>query len=78
MHYVLEALVVGIIVIFIGNLSVYLVGKSFSVELPEICDTWNKYYTMEVSLFVTGFLTHVICELSGINKWYCGNGYACR
>lgn len=77
MHYLYEALIVGILVAVIGNLAVILVGKRFSVELPDICNTWNKYYTMEVSLFITGFLTHVFCELVGINLWYCRNGFAC-
>jgi len=77
MNYILEALIVGILVIIVGNLSVYLVGKQFSVNLPDICDTWNKYYTMEMSLFLTGFLTHIICQLTGINKWYCKYGDAC-
>jgi len=29
---------------------------------------------MEISLFLTGFLVHIFCEYSGINKWYCKNG----
>ena len=31
----------------------------------------------QVSLFVVGFLFHVICELTGINTWYCKHGSAC-
>ena len=29
-------------------------------------------------LFLTGALIHILAEASGINKWYCGNGYACK
>jgi ABC-type arginine/histidine transport system permease subunit len=28
--------------------------------------------------FIMGAFFHIACELSGINKWYCMNGAACR
>ena len=28
--------------------------------------------------FLLGFLLHLICELTGINNWYCRNGNACQ
>ena len=28
--------------------------------------------------FVLGAFFHIMCEISGINKWYCTNGAACR
>jgi len=31
-----------------------------------------------LKLFVTGFAVHFLCEVSGINKWYCKNGAACK
>ena len=73
----LEALCVGIMTVVVGNISGFLVGSMLKVNLPEVCKDWNKYYTMEISLFLTGFLIHLICEFSGINKWYCKNGFAC-
>ena len=73
----LEAVVVGIITVIVGNIVGFIIGKSLSVDLPTVCKDWNKYYTMEISLFLTGFLIHLICEFSGINKWYCKNGFAC-
>ena len=73
----LEAVVVGIITVIVGNIVGFIIGKSLSVDLPAVCKDWNKYYTMEISLFLTGFLIHLICEFSGINKWYCKNGFAC-
>jgi len=30
------------------------------------------------NLFILGFLTHVICEVTGINKLYCRTGNACK
>lgn len=29
-------------------------------------------------LFITGIAAHIFCELSGINRWYCNNGVACK
>tara|TARA_B100001094_G_C18184044_1_gene802633 strand:- start:142 stop:501 length:360 start_codon:yes stop_codon:yes gene_type:complete len=28
--------------------------------------------------FLLGFILHIICELTGVNKWYCRNGNACK
>ena len=79
MYYLfIEAVVVGIITVIFGNISGFLIGPLFKVDLPEVCGTWNKFYTMEITLFVTGFLAHLFCEFSGINKWYCSNGFACK
>lgn len=74
---IIEAIVVGIITVIIGNISGLLVASMLKVNLPEICKDWNKYYTMEITLFLTGFLIHLLCEFTGINKWYCKNGFAC-
>ena len=29
-------------------------------------------------LFTTGVLIHILCEITGVNKWYCTNGNACK
>ena len=76
---IIEALFVGIITIIIGHLSRYLLNKFYNVEEKvSIYDDWNKNYIMEQKLFITGFLTRVICQISGINQWYCKNGIACK
>lgn len=72
-----EAFSVGVITVIFGNLVVLLIGNMFKVDLPKECKNWNKFYTMEISLFITGVLIHLFCEFSGINKWYCKNGFAC-
>tara|TARA_B100001142_G_C14134007_1_gene578007 strand:+ start:590 stop:832 length:243 start_codon:yes stop_codon:yes gene_type:complete len=72
-----EAALLGILTVIFGNISGFIVAPLLKVDLPEICSTWNKFYTMEVTLFLTGFLIHLFCEFSGINKWYCKNGIAC-
>lgn len=29
------------------------------------------------SLFILGATFHLLCEVFGINRWYCANGAAC-
>ena len=72
-----EAVFVGIGTVIIGSIVGYILGKFSSVDLPAICKKWNKNHIMEFSLFFTGFLFHIICEFSGLNKWYCKNSKAC-
>ena len=77
MKLLLEALVVGVMTVVIGLLVGFALGKSFSMNLPAICKTWNKNHVMEISLFLTGFCLHLLCEGVGLNKWYCKHGNAC-
>ena len=68
---IVEAVVVGVMTIIFGNIAGFLIGPLFKVDLPKVCSTWNEFYTMEITLFVTGVLIHFFCEYTGINKWYC-------
>lgn len=73
----LEAIFVGIITLCVGYISSFIIAGMYKQNLPEECKSWNKNYVMEKSLFLTGFLVHLICESLKINKWYCLNGVAC-
>lgn len=73
-----EATVVGIATVLMGYVAAPLAGSVTHVPLPDICRTWNKNYAMELSLFLTGFLLHIVAELVGINAWYCKHGNACN
>jgi cation transporter-like permease len=66
----IEACIVGLLVMLVGSVASKLVKPYFGITLPEICKSWNKKYVMEVSLFMTGFLLHVLLEWTGINKQY--------
>jgi hypothetical protein len=77
MKLIVEALSVGVIVVMVGTIVSFVIGKSLKVDLPPVCKDWNKNYVMEVSLFFTGVATHLLCEGLGINKWYCKKGVAC-
>ena len=72
-----EAIVVGIGTVVIGSLVGFILSRFFKTNLPEICKEWNKNHIMEISLFLTGFVIHLLCEFTGVNKWYCKNGNAC-
>ena len=73
-----EALVVGIFAVILGKLVCYALQKTvLKVNLPEECNGWNKNNIKELSLFLTGFLGHLILEYVGVNTWYCKNGSAC-
>ena len=71
----IEATFVGVAIVILGSLIGFIVGKYYpKVDLPPICSTYNKFFIMEFTLFLTGFLLHLICEFSGINLWYLKNG----
>ena len=74
---IVEALWVGILIVVICSVVSFVVGKIIPNKLPNVCKNWNKNYVMEICLFLTGFLGHLLFEITGINKWYCKNGYAC-
>ena len=62
MHFLIEAVLVGIMVLVIGTIISKLAQLMLKVELPEPCKDWNKRYIMEFSLFATGFFVHIACE----------------
>ena len=73
----LEAIIVGISTVIVGSLIGFIVSLFIKNDLPELCKNWNKFYAMEITLFVAGILGHLFFEFSGANKWYCKNGFAC-
>ena len=72
-----EAAVVGLLVVIIGNLVGFVVATTSmypKVKLPEICSTYNNYFIMEFTLFLTGFFSHLFFEFVGANAYYISNG----
>ena len=78
MKLVVEAVIVGLIVVFIGTAVTFVVSKITAVDLPPTCRVRKKNYTMEIALFLTGVVTHLAFEFVGGNTWYCKNGVACK
>jgi len=73
----IEAIFVGIGLIIMGSIVALLVGYFYPKPiLPKSCANYNKYYVMEFTLFLTGFLFHLLCEVSGFNSWYIVNSAA--
>lgn len=72
-EFLIELIVVGIMVVLFGYVSGFIVGKFNKMDMPAVCASWNKDYVMEKSLFVTGVLVHLFCEITGINRSYCIN-----
>jgi amino acid permease len=67
-----EALIVGLLVIVIGMVLHYISLKVYGEH------DLNDMKVFAIHLFVIGIITHLLCEYTGINKWYCTNGVACK
>jgi len=74
----IEAVFVGAAIVVVGTLVAGLFSYGSKSDLPPVCKDWNKNYVMEMSLFFTGFVSHLLFEAAGLNKWYCKNGVACK
>jgi hypothetical protein len=74
MHFLLEAIVVGIITLIVG----IIVSKLMEIGRKKEYD--EKDYTLQMAggLFITGFVVHILCEAFGFNRWYCKHGDACK
>ena len=74
-----EGCFVGILLIIIGSFVAFILRKTnYSPELPDTCKRWNQHHVMEITLFITGFLAHLILEYSpfgNINKLYCEQSF---
>ncbi len=70
-----EGVVVGILlIIFVYISSAFLHLIEYPVpKLMKECSTWNETHIMEVTVFLSGFLFHVVCEATGINAAYVKN-----
>ena len=75
MNIIVEALIVGGVVGvfgFILSTCLMFINKDFSLK------KYNFWMWVLFSYFITGFLLHLLAELTGVNKWYCKNGNACK
>lgn len=50
-----QAVMFGVVTILLGLILSAIFGF-LKPELPAECETWDKYYVMEVILFLTGFI----------------------
>ena len=66
----IEAVAVGVLVVLLGYVIIYVM-ESMKLKM-------NRDKQMIIGFFVLGALTHLVCEFTGVNKWYCKNGNACK
>jgi hypothetical protein len=62
-----EAVAVGLIAMIIGM----LIHVVFNYFMPH---DMNNKITLAVHFLIVGIVFHILCEVTGINKWYCKNG----
>ena len=78
MHYLLEAFLIGIMTLIIGLILGYTNGYLMDIDLKEeLKEKPKKTLWITVTLFSLGFILHLMCEITGLNKMYCDYGYAC-
>ena len=73
-RFIIECIIVGIVLMAVG-LPISYIGMKLSKEkkLPPL----KSWIAIAISLFITGIITHIIFEVSGLNKkyidYYCNN-----
>jgi hypothetical protein len=68
MQLILEAILVGIILVLVST-PIMALTRRIDFPVPE------KYY---IATFVSGIIVHLLCEFTGLNKLYCREGSACK
>ena len=63
-----QAVMFGIISILLG-LILSVVFGFLKPELPEECSEWDKYYVMEVIMFLTGFILRYLMTNQSIGQY---------
>jgi len=75
MHLLLEALLVGIIVGILGFIIatalMFLFQPNFSFS------KYDFWFEVFLGYFITGILSHLLFQWTGVNKMYCKYGNAC-
>lgn len=78
MHYLSEAFLLGIMTLIIGLILGCVYGFLMDIDLKEeLRDPPKKTLWIMTTLFSLGFVMHLMCEITGLNKMYCDYGYAC-
>lgn len=66
----IEGIVVGLTTVIIGNIVGFLI-KSINNGLSiKKYINWDVFYTLQLILFSTGFLFHILFEILGLNELY--------
>ena len=63
-----QAVMFGIVAVLLG-LILSMIFSFLKPELPTVCETWDKYYVMEIILFLTGFILRYLLTNQSIGKY---------
>lgn len=63
-----QAVMFGVVSILLGLILSMIFGF-LKPELPEECNEWNKYYVMEVIMFLTGFVLRYLMTNETIGQY---------
>lgn len=58
----IQGIIKGIIIVIFGSLIGFIITLVIKNDLPDECKNWNKFYLMEISLFLSGFSMHIFLE----------------
>lgn len=64
----IQSIIMGIITLIIGTIIFKLSFKEKDIDNIFLK---NKPYGINIAFFMTGFVLHIILDISGFNKWYC-------
>lgn len=71
----IESVIIGIITSIIGHIIIKILVKFNKIDdnesLDDFINKYNKTFIIEISLFFTGILLHLLLEYIGLNDWYC-------
>ena len=72
---ILESIIIGAITSILGNIIITILIKYNSLESNDTLDNtlkkYKKTYLIQIALFLTGILIHLLLEYIGLDKWYC-------
>jgi len=63
-----QAVMFGVVSVLLG-LILSMIFSFLKPELPKECEIWDKYYVMEIVLFLTGFIIRYLLTNHTILKY---------
>ncbi len=63
-----QAIMFGVVSVLLG-LILSMVFGFLKPELPKECEIWDKYYVMEIVLFLTGFILRYLLTNSTCTQY---------
>ena len=63
-----QAVMFGVVAVLIGIILSMIFGF-LKPDLPIECEMWDKYYVMEIVLFLTGFILRYLLTNKNIGKY---------